>query len=298
MKLFACSHASAWLPLLILLILVGSLPADTVTATVNGSRQTFNDVTVNGMNRAQGAPAVGVSFPDGDAWPVNLSQIQEIQFGSFGDGRQFDLTVGEGQSGQLYSGATILRFFRPQGYPGGGFVAREPGGGAEFLIPSENVLQFLPEGTDQQSQDSSDSGQEDFGSDNGDPWTENSQSADSGNGDEWGEDYGDTDLSEEDMEAFEDLFSNSPMFGTGGSTAGMVVSIIASIANLICFFIVLINMFMAGDVGEALFGLICCNIYVYIWGWTKWEAGAKGTVMLIWTASIVGYLASAIVGGL
>jgi hypothetical protein len=49
------------------------------------------------------------------------------------------------------------------------------------------------------------------------------------------------------------------------------------------FFIVWAGMLSEKGWGAALFGLCCCNIYVYIYGWTGWKNKYKNMVMMTWT---------------
>ena len=49
----------------------------------------------------------------------------------------------------------------------------------------------------------------------------------------------------------------------------LLVVAVGGVISFACFIIVLVQMFIAGDILEAIFGLICCQLYVYIWGWWK-----------------------------
>jgi len=67
----------------------------------------------------------------------------------------------------------------------------------------------------------------------------------------------------------------------------LLMAAVGGIISLVCFILVLVQMFIAGDILEGIFGLICCQLYVFIWGWWKWDAPMRGNVMIIWTVGIV-----------
>ena len=48
-------------------------------------------------------------------------------------------------------------------------------------------------------------------------------------------------------------------------------------------------MFVDGSFLQGIFGLFC-GLYAFYWGWTKWEAGIRNLVMIVWTVSIIGAL--------
>jgi hypothetical protein len=64
----------------------------------------------------------------------------------------------------------------------------------------------------------------------------------------------------------------------------MVLSIISSLAGLICWIIVLTKLFPAEGVGLGILAIIC-GLYAFIWGWqNRLEHGLENT-MTIWTVS-------------
>lgn len=61
----------------------------------------------------------------------------------------------------------------------------------------------------------------------------------------------------------------------------------AGLASLVCYIIVLVNMFLQGDIIQGLIGLICCQLWVFIWGWIYFRHPMRGKVMTIWTIAII-----------
>jgi hypothetical protein len=71
----------------------------------------------------------------------------------------------------------------------------------------------------------------------------------------------------------------------------LLVFAVLALTNLVCFIVVLIAMFTQEDsIIHGLIGLLCCNIYVLIWGFTKWQSKSKGLVMTLWILSILGVI--------
>lgn len=75
-------------------------------------------------------------------------------------------------------------------------------------------------------------------------------------------------------------------------TVLMVLQILVGIPSLVCFIMVLIKMFQAGQtgLGIACIVLICCGIgglIAFIYGWVKSKEWGITNIMLIWTACIV-----------
>ena len=75
---------------------------------------------------------------------------------------------------------------------------------------------------------------------------------------------------------------------------GMTLSYIAAAASVICWIIVLIQMFKQ-SVGKGIIGLIC-GLYAFIWGWMNSTLVPKN-IMLIWTAAIVLGIIGGAIGG-
>lgn len=74
---------------------------------------------------------------------------------------------------------------------------------------------------------------------------------------------------------------------------GSILSYVAGLACVICWIMVLIQMFKEGAL-KGILGIIC-GLYAFIWGWMNTGKGLKN-IMLIWTLAIVlsligGYMA-------
>jgi len=61
---------------------------------------------------------------------------------------------------------------------------------------------------------------------------------------------------------------------------------LASLASLICFIMVLIQMFKRAGAGMGIVGIITCGIGAFIWGWIKAKEYDLKKIMLGWTAAI------------
>ena len=74
---------------------------------------------------------------------------------------------------------------------------------------------------------------------------------------------------------------------------GMVLEGIAGLGSLICFILVLVQMFKSGQtaLGVACIVLLFCvgigGLIAFIYGWIKNQEWGFTTVMLVWTACIV-----------
>lgn len=64
-----------------------------------------------------------------------------------------------------------------------------------------------------------------------------------------------------------------------------ILLIVAWIANLILFIMVLIKLFQAKGVLHGILGLIC-GLYTFIWGWMN-SAMVGKNIMIGWTVAIV-----------
>lgn len=82
-------------------------------------------------------------------------------------------------------------------------------------------------------------------------------------------------------------------------TVGMVLQTLGGIVQLVCFILVLMQMFQHGQTGLAIACIVlvfCCigGLVTYIYGWVKAGEWNLTTVMLIWTVGV----ALSIAGGL
>jgi hypothetical protein len=64
-----------------------------------------------------------------------------------------------------------------------------------------------------------------------------------------------------------------------------IIAIAAGIASLVCWIIVLVKIFQAGDVLWGILGL--CGIVAFIYGWINVNKLGIRNVMLAWTAAIL-----------
>jgi hypothetical protein len=65
-----------------------------------------------------------------------------------------------------------------------------------------------------------------------------------------------------------------------------LLSLAVSLANLVCFVMVVIKLFQAKGVLHGILGIIC-SIYTFIWGWMNVDKNNNKNVMLGWTGLIV-----------
>jgi hypothetical protein len=66
----------------------------------------------------------------------------------------------------------------------------------------------------------------------------------------------------------------------------LILGVIASIASLICWIIVLTKLFPQEGVGMGILGIIC-GLYAFIWGWQNKDQHNIQNVMTVWSISIV-----------
>ena len=64
------------------------------------------------------------------------------------------------------------------------------------------------------------------------------------------------------------------------------VAIIAVLASLACFIIVLIKLFQEKGVLHGILGLIC-SLYTFIWGWMNVDRLNIRNIMIVWSVAIV-----------
>lgn len=73
---------------------------------------------------------------------------------------------------------------------------------------------------------------------------------------------------------------------------------VVGLINLVCFVMVLIELFKREGAGKGILGLVC-GIYTFFWGWQNassldMQAQSQGgspkyrTIMMVWTACLVG----------
>lgn len=65
-----------------------------------------------------------------------------------------------------------------------------------------------------------------------------------------------------------------------------ILSILLQLISLGCFLFLLVNMFMKEGVLHGLVGLLCCQLYVLIWGWLNSASNVLFGAALLWTLSI------------
>ncbi len=73
---------------------------------------------------------------------------------------------------------------------------------------------------------------------------------------------------------------------------------LASLGSLVCFIMVLIQLFKAKGAGHGILGILSCGIYPFIWGWMNAKKLALNQIMLIWSvcmglSMVTGMFASA-----
>ena len=76
-----------------------------------------------------------------------------------------------------------------------------------------------------------------------------------------------------------------------------ILSMLLSLASLICFVIVLIKQFQNGGVVHGIIGIVTCGIWTFIWGWMNATKLNIKNIMMIWTALIVVCIVLSVMGG-
>ena len=66
----------------------------------------------------------------------------------------------------------------------------------------------------------------------------------------------------------------------------LLVAVVVGIGSLICWVMVLIQMFKTQGPLHGILGIIC-GLYAFIWGWMKAKELHLSTIMMAWTACIV-----------
>ncbi|MEM7029924.1 MAG: hypothetical protein AAF629_10200 [Chloroflexota bacterium] len=55
---------------------------------------------------------------------------------------------------------------------------------------------------------------------------------------------------------------------------------------LVCFIVILVNMFQKESVIHGLIGLLCCQFYVFIWGWLNSATNTIFGAAMLWTVAV------------
>jgi len=64
------------------------------------------------------------------------------------------------------------------------------------------------------------------------------------------------------------------------------LAILVSLGSLVCWILVLVKIFQAGNIGIGVVGIIC-PLVAFIYGWTKADEYKIKNIMLIWTVLVV-----------
>jgi hypothetical protein len=65
-----------------------------------------------------------------------------------------------------------------------------------------------------------------------------------------------------------------------------ILALVAGIGSIVCWIIILIQMFQKDSVIVGILGIIC-GLWAFIWGWMNLPKHGKRQVMQIWTACII-----------
>jgi len=65
-----------------------------------------------------------------------------------------------------------------------------------------------------------------------------------------------------------------------------ILAMVAGIGSIVCWIIILIEMFKRTSVISAIIGIIC-GLWAFIWGWQNVGEHGKKQIMQIWTACII-----------
>lgn len=91
------------------------------------------------------------------------------------------------------------------------------------------------------------------------------------------------------------LHTHSPMAAIFG-----ILAVVAGLASLVFFIMVLIQLFKTKGVLHGILGIIC-GLYTYIWGWINSDAQGLKKTMVNWTiaviAQVVFQVLAAVLGG-
>lgn len=70
-----------------------------------------------------------------------------------------------------------------------------------------------------------------------------------------------------------------------------IVFLLAAVVSLACYIWVLTALFLQKNLLWGLFGLLCCHIYVLLFGFFEWESKHKKPVMLAWALTLIAQIA-------
>lgn len=76
-----------------------------------------------------------------------------------------------------------------------------------------------------------------------------------------------------------------------------ILAMVAGLACLICWIIVLIKQFQNGGVVHGIIGIITCSIWTLIWGWMNAGKLNIKNIMMIWTLLIIVYIILVVMSG-
>ena len=71
---------------------------------------------------------------------------------------------------------------------------------------------------------------------------------------------------------------------------------LAGIVQLVCWIIVLVKIFQAGNIGLGIVGIIC-GLVAFVYGWMKSNELGVQKVMLVWTIALVAQIALSVMFG-
>ena len=80
------------------------------------------------------------------------------------------------------------------------------------------------------------------------------------------------------------------------SSIFQILAAVAGIGSIVCWIIILIEMFNRDKVISAVIGIIC-GLWAFIWGWQKVNEHGKKQVMQIWTACIIAGIVCNVLAG-
>lgn len=75
-----------------------------------------------------------------------------------------------------------------------------------------------------------------------------------------------------------------------------ILALIAGIGSIVCWIIILIEMFKRENVLLGILGIIC-GLWAFIWGWMNVGKHDKRQVMQIWTACIIAGIVLQVMAG-
>ncbi|HMX61450.1 MAG TPA: hypothetical protein PKD58_00115 [Candidatus Sumerlaeota bacterium] len=278
---------------MLIALLCGRLHADTiVSVTADGTTQTFAGVTVEkGLRDPAGKVWLQVRFPDNRSHPVDISQIQRIDFGDTGQGRKFDIKVGSGTNpNEIFNGATIFK------YEQGQFEAVPPDDTTRYLLAPDRIASFeqsvsLAPGSSATPPAANEGGEsEDLFQNSSSPST-----VDSGEG---------TDEDEDEDVGDSSSASTSPMT-SGVSPGGLAIGLGAAAAYLLIAIVsfitwiwLIVYAFKEGEIAQGFIVLFCGCLLIKYYYATKYVGGNRGLLMGLLLAELIGGLLLTLAGHL